>query len=164
MTQAAKIIEAELETLFRVARRMTRNDADAEDLVSQTMLNALKNWAGFDGRHARSWLIKILRNEYLYMLRRRASRPESGLDDVAEPSDKGYWQRIDRQLQVKEVVQALEELPLDFRLAVTLCDMEELTYEEAAEIMEVPIGTIRSRVFRGRRLLRARLVHLENPV
>ena len=68
---AATVLERELEVLYRVARRMTGNDTDAEDIVSQTLLNAYKNWDSFDGRHPRSWLIRILNNEWLYMLRKR---------------------------------------------------------------------------------------------
>lgn len=157
---AAVVLERELEVLYRVARRMTGNDADAEDIVSQTLLNAYKNWDKYDGRYARSWLIKILNNEWLYLLRKRRSRPETDFEATAEPADENFWRAIDTQMEFKEVVAALDELPEEYRVAVTLCDMEELTYESAAEVLGVPIGTIRSRVFRGRRILRHKLVAL----
>lgn len=155
---AAVVLERELEVLYRVARRMTLNDADAEDIVSQTLLNAYKHWDEFDGRHARSWLIRILNNEWLYLLRKRKTRSEVGMEATAEPADENFWKAIDVQMEFKEVVNALDELPEEYRVAVTLCDMEELTYESAAEVLGVPIGTIRSRVFRGRRILRHKLV------
>ena len=157
---AAVVFERELEVLYRVARRMTGNDTDAEDIVSQTLLNAYKNWDDFDGRHARSWLIRILNNEWLGMLRKRKTRGETDYEGVAEPADENFWKAIDVQMEFKQVVEALDELPEEYRVAVTLCDMEELTYESAAEVLGVPIGTIRSRVFRGRRILRHKLVAL----
>jgi RNA polymerase sigma-70 factor (ECF subfamily) len=155
---AAVVLERELEVLYRVARRMTGNDSDAEDIVSQTLLNAYKNWDSFDGRHARSWLIKILNNEWLYLLRKRKTRSETDFETSGEPADENFWKAIDVQMEFKQVVEALDELPEEYRVAVTLCDMEELTYEAAAEALDVPIGTIRSRVFRGRRILRHKLV------
>lgn len=157
---AAVVLERELEVLYRVARRMTGNDTDAEDIVSQTLLNAYKNWDRYDGRHARSWLIKILHNEWLYLLRKRRTRNETDLEATSEPADENFWRAIDTQIEFKEVITALDELPEEYRVAVTLCDMEELTYESAAEALGVPIGTIRSRVFRGRRILRHKLVAL----
>ena len=155
---AATVLERELEVLYRVARRMTGNDADAEDIVSQTLLNAYKNWDSFDGRHARSWLIRILNNEWLYLLRKRKTRNETDLENTTEPADENFWKAIDVQMEYKQVVAALDELPEEYRVAVTLCDMEEMTYESASEALGVPIGTIRSRVFRGRRILRHKLV------
>lgn len=157
---AAIVLERELEVLYRVARRMTGNDTDAEDIVSQTLLNAYKHWDDFDGRHARSWLIRILNNEWLWMLRKRKTRGETDFEGVSEPADENFWKAIEVQMEFKQVVQALDELPEEYRVAVTLCDMEELTYESAAEVLGVPIGTIRSRVFRGRRILRHKLVAL----
>lgn len=152
------VLERELEMLYRVARRMTLNDSDAEDIVSQTLLNAYKHWDDFDGRHARSWLIRILQNEWLYLLRKRKVRSEVDIESTAEPADEDFWKAIDVQLELKEIVNALDGLPEEYRVAVTLCDMEEMTYESAAEALGVPIGTIRSRVFRGRRILRHKLV------
>jgi RNA polymerase sigma-70 factor (ECF subfamily) len=94
------------------------------------------------------------------MLRKRKTRGETDLEGVSEPADENFWKAIDVQMEFKQVVEALDELPEEYRVAVTLCDMEELTYESAAEALGVPIGTIRSRVFRGRRILRHKLVAL----
>lgn len=157
---AATVLERELEVLYRVARRMTLNDSDAEDIVSQTLLNAYKHWDEFDGTYARSWLIRILHNEWLYLLRKRRTRSEVDLDTGGEPADENFWRAIDVQMEFKEVVKALDELPEEYRMAVTLCDLEEMNYETAANVLGVPIGTIRSRVFRGRRILRHKLVAL----
>ncbi|MBS1700870.1 MAG: RNA polymerase sigma factor [Armatimonadetes bacterium] len=155
---AAIVLERELEVLYRVARRMTLNDADAEDIVSQTLLNAFKHWDDFDGKHPRSWLIRILNNEWLYLLRKRKVRSEVDMEATTEPADENFWKVIDVQMDVKDVVNAVDELPEEYRVAVTLCDLEEMTYESAADVLGVPIGTIRSRVFRGRRILRHKLV------
>jgi len=160
---AAIVLERELEVLYRVARRMTMNDVDAEDIVGQTLLNAYKHWDRFDGRHARSWLIGILNHEWLYLLRKRRTRGEVDIESVGEPTDENFWKAIDVQMEFKEVVNALDELPEDYRIAVTLCDLEEMTYESAADVLGVPIGTIRSRVFRGRRILRHKLVAHYQP-
>jgi RNA polymerase sigma-70 factor (ECF subfamily) len=157
---AAFVLERELEVLYRVSRRMTGNDSDAEDIVGQTLLNAYKNWESFDGKHPRSWLIRILNNEWLYLLRKRKTRNETDLENTHEPADENFWKAIEVQMEFKQVVAALDELPEEYRVAVTLCDMEEMTYESASEALGVPIGTIRSRVFRGRRILRHKLVAL----
>ncbi len=155
---AEVVLERELEVLYRVAKRMTLNDADAEDIVGQTLLNAYRNWDTFDGKHARSWLIKILNNEWLMLLRKRKVRQEVDIENSVEPADEDFWKAIDVQMDIKDVVKALDDLPEEYRVAVTLCDLEELTYETASEALGVPIGTIRSRVFRGRRILRHKLV------
>jgi RNA polymerase sigma-70 factor (ECF subfamily) len=154
---------AEIPVLYRVARRLVLNDADAEDLVGQTLLLGARGWAAFDGRHPRSWLIRILRNEHLAKLRQRSSRSETGLDEVAEPSDEGFWEEVSWRAVGDDILRELDRLPEEYRMAVALCDIEEMSYEEAAEAMDVPVGTVRSRVFRGRRLLRARLVHAVEP-
>ena len=92
------------------------------------------------------------------MLRKRKTRGEVDIEQTTEPADENFWKAIDVQMEFKEVVNALDELPEEYRIAVTLCDMEEMTYETASEVLGVPIGTIRSRVFRGRRILRHKLV------
>lgn len=151
---------AEIPVLYRVAKRMALNDADAEDLVGQALLAGAKAWAAFDGQYPRSWLIRILKNEHLMRVRYRGIRPEVAIDVVEEPSDDGFWQEIAWKSVGEDILRELDRLPEDYRLAVALCDVEEMTYDEAAAAIGVPVGTVRSRVFRGRRLLRARLAHL----
>lgn len=146
-----------LPVLYRIARRLTGNDADAEDAVGDTLLKAVRAYDRFDGRFPRAWLVQILRNEHLGLLRKRAIRPESQIDEAFEPSDEGFWREIEWRAVGEDLLRELDRLPEEYRLAVTLCDVEEMTYEEAAFACNVPTGTVRSRLFRGRRLLRARL-------
>lgn len=153
----ASVVEHELDTLYRVAKRLTRNEADAEDIVSQALTSAFQNWDRFDGKHTRSWLITILRNEWLQTLRKRKSRPEVAIDLIAEPFEECSWKEVDTRILAQQVKLALAQIPEEYRLAVELCDVEGLSYEEAAAMLGVPIGTIRSRLFRGRGLLREKL-------
>jgi RNA polymerase sigma-70 factor (ECF subfamily) len=158
-----EVAHRELPVLYRVAKRMVQNDAMAEDLVGQTILLAHRNWQKFDGRFPRSWLIKLMRNEWLNSQRKAHVKAEIAIEAVSEPSDEGFWCEISVQLDAKTILEAIDQLPEEYRLAVTLCDVEEMAYEEASEALAVPIGTIRSRLFRGRKILRSRLAHLESP-
>jgi len=150
---------AELPVLYRVARRLTLSDTDAEDLVGQALLLAARGWNSFDGAHPRSWLIRILKNEHLGMVRKKAGRTIEALEEVPEPLEEGFWEEISWRAVGSDILRELDRLPEEYRIAVALCDVEEMSYEEAATAMEVPVGTVRSRLFRGRRMLRARLVH-----
>lgn len=151
-------VRGELTVLYRVARRLALNESDAEDLVGSTLLQAARAWDGFDGRYLRSWLVQILRNEHLGLLRRRGRRPEASLEEAVEPSDEGFWEAVSWRAVGDDLIRELDRVPEDYRMAVVLCDVEGMAYEEAAKAMGVPVGTVRSRLFRGRRLLRARLV------
>ncbi len=155
---AATAIERELDVLLRVARGMTRNDAQAEDIVSQTVVIAFQRWDTFDGRHVRSWLIQVLRNEWLQYLRRASSRNEVAVDLVAEPSDDGFWKAVDEKLEAEHILNHLDQLREDYRLVIMLCDVEQLSYDDAARSLNIPMGTLKNRLFRGRKILRARLV------
>ncbi len=150
----------ELEVLYRVAKRLTTNSTDAEDLVGSTFLNAARAWPTFDGRHARSWLITILRNEWLQLLRRRGIRQETPLEAVAEPSDEGFWRRVEVRLDSEVILAALDALPEEYRMPIVLCDVEEMDYAEAAKVLELQPATLRTRLFRGRKMLQARLASL----
>lgn len=148
----------QLGLLYRVARRMAANAADAEDLVGQTLLSAARAWSSFDGRHLKGWLLTILRNEHLKTLRTRSSRPKTvGLEEGAEVTRGSIADEIDQRAFVDEILRELDGLPEEFRMAVSLCDVEQFSYEDAAAALGVPVGTVRSRLFRGRRLLRERL-------
>jgi len=153
----AQVLEQELETILRVAKRLTLNEADAEDVVSQTIIIAFQKWESFDGRHPRSWLIQIMRNEWLQNLRKRKSRPETELVEAAE---EGFWREVDSRLEAQFIYKALDDLGEDFRIAITLCDLEGLSYQEAAQIVDVPLGTFQSRLFRARKQLRSRVLEL----
>lgn len=148
---------AEIDVLYRVARRLTMDDAWAEDLVGQTFLLAAKSWHSFDGQFPRSWFIAILRNVY----RRDASREARRLETVALVEDEAAQKDVCAEVMDRHmgdhILAELANLPDEYRLAVALCDVEELTYEEAGSAMDVPVGTVKSRLWRGRRLLRERL-------
>jgi len=159
-----KVALAELPVLYRTAKRLTHNDADAEDLVAQTLLLGARGWAKFDGRFTRSWLIRILQNEFRTKLRKAATRHEEQLDEDFQGADEGFWEEIDWKLVGEEIIAELDHLPEHFRMAVSLCDVEQLSHEEAAIAMDIAPATVRSRLFRGRKLLRARLVQLADSL
>lgn len=151
------VVDSELPVLYRLARTLTGNDADAEDLVAQTLYLSAKAWHTFDGAYPRSWMIKIMRNEHISSIRKKANRGTVALDEVAEPSQEGFWEAIDWRAIGDDVIAELSKIPEEYGFAVALCDIEELSYEEAAAAMNCPTGTVRSRLYRGRNLLRARL-------
>lgn len=151
----------EIEVLLRVANSLTRNRADAEDLVQDTLIRAYRGIGGFDGRHPRAWLLTILRNTHINRNRRR--RPEllrdpDGTTDqlTAAPADDRTDAVVDDELDV-EIVRALESLDEPFRRVVELVDIDGLTYAEAAGVLDVPVGTVMSRLHRARTRIRDRL-------
>jgi RNA polymerase sigma-70 factor (ECF subfamily) len=161
--------------LYTAALRMTGQRADAEDLVQETYLRAYRGFEGFtEGTNLRAWLYRILTNTYINQYRAKQRRPEeSDLDDV---EDLYLYRRIGAIEQAlagrsaedelmdlftdDEVKAALDELPEGFRLAVYLADVEGFSYKEIAEILDVPIGTVMSRLHRGRKAMQKRLYHL----
>jgi RNA polymerase sigma-70 factor, ECF subfamily len=153
-----------LDTLYRVALRLTGEPAAAEDLVQETMLRALKAWHSFQtGTNARAWLVTILRNQFINGWRSRRRAPAAvdfetipELPDVSDPDPEG---RFFRDLVDEEVLAAVDALPDDFREVLVLSDMEGLPYAEIAEALGVPVGTVKSRLFRARRILQGRLRH-----
>jgi RNA polymerase sigma-70 factor (ECF subfamily) len=149
-------VRGELPVLYRVARRMVRSDDEASDLVQSALIKAFGAWGRFDGKHLRSWLIKILRNENRMRLRSegRAEMMELTEDSAVEAS---LWDELCWRDQASRILAELDGLPEEFRMAVVLCDVEQLSYEDAALAMDVPTGTVRSRLSRGRAMLRLRL-------
>jgi len=155
-------------SLYAAAMRMTRNRADAEDLLQETMLRADRSRDTFEhGTNLRAWLFRILTNTFISRYRARQRRPrETELPDV---EDLALYRRIgglttsaeDQLLDVFpaiEVRRALEDLPEVFLMPVLLCDVEGFSYREIADILEVPIGTVMSRLHRGRRALHSALL------
>lgn len=153
-----------IDSLYGTALRLTRRPADAEDLVQETFLKAFKAEAQFTrGTNLKAWLFTILHNTYLNMRRRDGRNPievdsevveQAGADSTREHTPEEILTRetLDADLQA-----ALDDLPAAFRQAVWLRDVEELTYAEIAGVLGVPIGTVMSRISRGRRLLHDRL-------
>lgn len=150
-------VRPELPLLYRVARRMTSHADEAEDLVQQTLIKAYRGWDRFDGGFLRSWLMRIMRNEMAYQKRREAAGLQTSELNEDLGGDDGLWDAVAWRDQAQRILEELDRLPPEYRLAVTLCDVEEMSYEEAAEAMDVPIGTVRSRVSRGRSMIRLRL-------
>lgn len=151
----------EIEVLFRVARSLTRNDADAEDLVQDTMLRAHRSIARFDGKYPRAWLLTILRNTHINRNRRR--RPEVLRDpeqDMERRLSAASIERTDDFIDASfdsAVLDALAALDEPFRRVVQLVDIDGLSYGEAAEQLGVPVGTVMSRLHRARTRIRTRL-------
>src|SRR5208282_2482627 len=158
-------------SLYSAALRMTRNPADAEDLVQETYLKAYRAFGSFkEGTNLKAWLYRILTNTFINTYRARSRRPEeTELDDVEElylfrrlgGSDQGIGRSAEDEaldwITDDEVKAALESLPEGFRIAVLLADVEGFSYKEIAEIMDVPIGTVMSRLHRGRKALQKAL-------
>ena len=156
-----------LDALYHVALRLTRNRAEAEDVVQETCLRAFRSFDRFNpGTNCRAWLFAILRNVFLNRVRTRGREvleaEMEGLDQVEAAADTHVGGSPEEQfLQTVlhgDVDRALAALPLAFREAVMLVDIEGLTYREVAEVIGCPIGTVMSRLSRGRALLRQALV------
>ena len=159
-------------SLYSAALRMTRNAADAEDLVQETYLRAFRGFGGFEeGTNLKAWLYRILTNTFINRYRAKKRRPEeTDFDDV---EDFYLYRRIGGLEEARatrsaedelmdlfpeaEVKGALESLPENFRLPVLLADVEGFSYKEIAEILDIPIGTVMSRLHRGRKALQKAL-------
>jgi RNA polymerase sigma-70 factor (ECF subfamily) len=177
MADQATFAETAMEfmpSLYSAALRMTRNPADAEDLVQETYLKAYRGYGGFqEGTNLKAWLYRILTNTFINKYRAAKRRPdETDLDDVedfylyrrlggleeARASRSAEDELLDFFTET-EVKDAVESLPEQFRLAVLLADVEGFSYKEIAEILDIPMGTVMSRLHRGRKALQKRLYH-----
>ncbi|MCF8382126.1 MAG: sigma-70 family RNA polymerase sigma factor [Chlorobium sp.] len=159
---------AHINSLYNYALHLTMNPDDAEDLVQETYLKAYKFFNSFErGTNCKAWLFKILKNNYINRFRKNSREPgkvdydlikdfyhsiKDTRSDTSE-ADSDYF----HSLMHEEVYQALQSLPEEFREVIQLCDIEGFTYEEIANMVESPIGTVRSRLYRGRKLLRGQL-------
>jgi RNA polymerase sigma-70 factor (ECF subfamily) len=173
MADRARFAELAMEhmpALYTAALRMTRNPADAEDLVQETYLKAYRAFDSFnEGTNLKAWLYRILTNTYINAYRAAKRRPE--VSDVEDVEDLYLYHRLAREagstrsaeeevlagFTEDEVKAAIEALPDAFRIAVLLADVEGFSYKEIAEITGVPIGTVMSRIHRGRRALQKTL-------
>jgi len=158
-----------LDAMYNFALRLTSDPSDAEDLVQDTIVKAYRFFSSYEkGTNAKAWLFRILKNSYINNYRKKSKQPNQvDYDEVstfyetirAERTDTSDLEdKMFRDLIDDDISNALEELPEDFRTVVLLCDVEGFTYEEIANMLDVPIGTIRSRLHRGRNLLKAQLM------
>lgn len=158
-----RMAEQVFPSVFGTALRLTRDREDAQDLAQEAIIRAYEAFDRFDGRNFKAWILRILTNLYINRYRQRQrSGSQASLDDenisepVADLQDVPDRQILDNMVG-GEVEKALAKVPTDFRIAVVLSDIEEMTYEEIAEATQVPIGTVRSRIARGRAILRREL-------
>jgi RNA polymerase sigma-70 factor (ECF subfamily) len=157
------VVRQHADRVYRLAYRLSGNRADAEDLTQETFVRVFRSLSQFSPGTFEGWLHRITTNLFLDMVRRRARiRFDALPEDAAErlpSSAAGPEQYYDEMHLDPEIQDALDALPADFRAAVVLCDLEELSYEEIAATLGVKVGTVRSRIHRGRVLLRNALAH-----
>lgn len=160
-----------LDSLYAAALRMTRNPADAEDLVQEAMMRAYRAFDRFEaGTNLKAWLFRILTNAYINTYRKKQREPQKvSQDELAEfdlyrelKEHDPAWDATPENIVLSnlvdsDIIEAIDELPEQFRLAVVLSDVEGFSYAEMAEIMDVPLGTVMSRLHRGRKALQKRL-------
>jgi RNA polymerase sigma-70 factor (ECF subfamily) len=160
-----------LDSLYNTAYRMTRSAEDAEDLVQETYFKAYKYYDKFEeGTNLKAWLFKILKNTFINNYRKKKLEPKSvEFSDIEDSFEKIVRHDPEEQPRDPEsrflanvmdegVKKALEALPSDYRMVVILADLEDFSYKEIAEILECPVGTVMSRLYRGRKLLEKALM------
>jgi RNA polymerase sigma-70 factor (ECF subfamily) len=156
------------DALYNTAMRLTRNPGEAQDLVQETYLKAYRFFHRFEpGTNVKAWLFTILRNTYINVYRKTVRQQQIDFEQVvplyAAPStasewaDRGSVEEMLRHVVQDDVKRALDDLPEEYRLVVLLADLEDFSYKEIAAIVGCPVGTVMSRLFRGRRLLRKSL-------
>jgi RNA polymerase sigma-70 factor (ECF subfamily) len=162
-----ELIVPEMPFLARVARSMSHSAAEADDLAQDTLLKAYRAMDRFDGRHPKAWLARIARNTAINRDQRNREFLLSE-DGIVEPDDDGTDAGGPEEIVVDASVddilrRALDELPPAFRVVVQLVDVEGLSYQEAADALDIPVGTVMSRLHRARRRLRQALsgTHLD---
>ena len=167
-----RIFESELlphiDALKTFAFHLTYNDEDAGDLVQETYMKAFRFIDKYiEGTNAKAWLFKILKNAYINEYRKKSKQPTKvDFEDIVSyhnSDDRGSASYLDLREEIfqnmmgDEVTNAINKLPIDFRTVILLCDVEGFTYEEISKIINVPIGTVRSRLFRARNMLKEKL-------
>lgn len=175
LVNARRVFEKEfmphLDAMYNFALKLTADEDDAQDLVQDTCLKAYRFINSFEpGTYAKAWLFRILKNNFINDYRKKSRGPSkvefewveqsiSGEDEAAEPA---YFADLQAEtvndMLGDEITAALQSLSVDFRMIIILCDLEEFSYEEMAKILDIPIGTVRSRLHRARALLKTKLV------
>ena len=173
---ARRVFEKEfmphMDAMYNFALKLTADEDDAQDLVQDTCLKAYRFINSFEpGTYAKAWLFRILKNNFINDYRKKSRGPSkvefewveqsiSGEDEAAEPA---YFADLQAEtvndMLGDEITAALQSLPVDFRMIIILCDLEEFSYEEMAKILDIPIGTVRSRLHRARALLKTNFVN-----
>lgn len=159
-----RLIVPEMEVMWRVALSLTRNRADAEDVVQEALLRAYRAIHTFDGRYPRAWVLTILRNTEHNRHRRKRPQLLNDPDSVEERGPSTDPDEVERYAEDREfdqaVADALTKLPENFRQVIELVDIDGLAYQEAADVLDVPLGTVMSRLHRARRRIRELLIPL----
>ena len=157
-----------IDALKTFAYHLSYNEEDANDLVQETYMKAHRFIDKYvQGTNAKAWLFKIMKNAYINEYRKKSKRPKKvDFEDIVSYQDRDdssstkyldLRQELFQNMMGDEVTIAINALPIDFRTVILLCDIEGFTYEEIAKIIDVPIGTVRSRLFRARNMLKDRL-------
>lgn len=167
-----RIVEEEflpqLDALYNFAYHLTYDEDKANDLVQETYLKALRFIDSYvEGTNAKAWLFTILKNAFINEYRKKIVRPNKveleKVTSLQDREDARYSSYVDlreemfQQMMGDEVTRAINELPVDYRTVILLCDIEEFKYDEIAKILDVPIGTVRSRIHRARNMLKDKL-------
>jgi len=157
----------QVNALYNFAYHLTYSEEDSNDLVQETYLKAYKHIDKYQrGTNAKAWLFRILKNAFINEYRKKVNRPSKvDFDDIVKYQEgdqeqnlyQDFRQEIYQNLIGDEVTNAVNSLPIDFRTILLLCDVEGFTYDEIAKIVDVPIGTVRSRLHRARNMLKKRL-------
>lgn len=163
-----KELMPQINALYNFAFHLTYNEDDANDLVQETYLKAYRFIDKYvSGTNAKAWLFKILKNAFINQYRKKSKRPQQvDYEEIAtyQDSEEGSYtdftdlrQEIFEGMMGDEITIAINSLPVDFRTVILLCDIEGFTYEEIAKIIDIPIGTVRSRLHRARNMLKEKL-------
>jgi len=158
----------QIDSLFTFAYHLTYNEEDANDLVQETYLKAYRFIDKYiEGTNAKAWLFKILKNVFINQYRKKSKQPTKvDYEDVVhfhDEEDTSFSSYLDlreemfQEMMGDEVTNAINALPVDFRVVILLCDIEGFTYEEISKIIDIPIGTVRSRLHRARNMLKEKL-------
>lgn len=155
-----------LDAMYNFALRLTNDEEDAHDLVQDTCLKAYRFIGSFEpGTYAKAWLFRILKNNFINDYRKKSRGPSKvefewveqayvGEEDAEPAFQADLKAETVNEMMGDEITKAIQALPVDFRMIIILCDLEDFSYEEMAKILNIPIGTVRSRLHRGRALLK----------